>query len=225
MKRNNMRRPVVVVALLLAAGCLSAAHSRNILLGIVTDCLNPGELWYCSRCASPQAGYCGDASSCERTTEVWSQSKEYVAIRDIKMCSCPEGFVHGLAMPRFPVTGVEDVRRPDGLWSFAWNAAQSRIADPSEIALVVNPPGKRTQDQLHVHLVRLTADARTRVTALEPVRVERLEDTWMAAAANAWRRRIASYGVIVIRSADGGWLVAADSASPEADFTIARCGL
>jgi len=31
--------------------------------------------------------------------------------------------------------------------------------------------------------------------------------------------------VIVIRSADGGWLVAADSTSPEADFTIARCGL
>jgi CDP-diacylglycerol pyrophosphatase len=219
-----MRRRIVFVALLLAAGCLHAASSRNILLGIVANCLNPGELWYCSLCASPQAGYCG-ANSCERTTEVWSQSREYVAIRDSKMCGCPQPFVHGLAMPRFPVTGVEDARRPDGLWSFAWDAARSRIADPSEIALAVNPPSHRTQDQLHVHLVRLAADARARVTALEPVRIGRLEDTWMAATANAWRRGIASYGVIVIRSADGGWLVAADSSSPEADFTVARCDL
>ena len=221
----NMRRPLIFVALLLAVGCLSAAPSRNILLSIVTDCLTPGELWYCSRCASPQVGYCGAANSCEGTTEVWAQSQEYVAIRDIKMCGCPEGFVHGLALPRLEVTGVEDPRHPNGLWTFAWEAARSRISNESEIALAVNPPGYRTQDQLHIHLVRLAADARARVTKLEPVRVERLQDTWMAASANAWRRRIATYGVIVIRSADGGWLVAADSTSPEADFTIARCSL
>lgn len=220
-----MRRPVIFVTLLLAAGCLSAAPSRKLLHSIVTDCLNPGEFWYCSRCASPQAGYCGSADACEGTTEVWALSQDYVAIRDIKMCGCPEGFVHGLALPRLEVTGVEDPRRPNGLWPFAWEAARRRISEESEIALAVNPPGNRTQDQLHVHLVRLSADARARVTALEPVRVERLEDTWMAVAANAWRRRIASYGVIVIHSADGGWLVAADATSPEADFTIARCGL
>jgi len=101
------------------------------------------------------------------------------------MCGCPSGFVHAIAMPRFPVTGVEDARRPDGLWSFAWDAARSRIAEPSEIALEVNPPSKRTQDHLHVHLVRLSADARAWVTALEPVRIGRLDDTWIAAAANA----------------------------------------
>jgi CDP-diacylglycerol pyrophosphatase len=166
-----MRGPVLFVALLLAAGCLSAAPSRNILVGIVTDCLNPGELWYCSRCASPQAGYCGGANSCECTTEVWDQSQEYVAIRDIKMCGCPEGFVHALALPRLEVTGVEDPRRPNGLWPFAWEAARRRISDESEIALAVNPPGDRTQDHLHVRLVRLTADARRRVSALEAVRI------------------------------------------------------
>ena len=223
-ERGTMRHPLLFFGLLLAAGCLAVAPSRNILRGIVTDCLDPSELWYCSRCALPQAGYCG-VDSCEHTTEVWSQSKEYVAIRDLKMCGCPDGFVHGLAMPRSPVTGVEDARRPDGLWPFAWEAARSRIAESSEIALVVNPPGKRTQDQLHIHLVRLTTDARTRLTDLQPVRVQRLEDTWMAVAANAWRRGITSYGVIVIRSSDGGWLVAADSTSPEEDFTVAGCGL
>ena len=160
---------------------------------------------------------------CTRTTQVWAQNQEYVAIRDLKMCGCAPGFVHGLALPRFTVTGVEDPRRPDGLWRFAWEAARTRIPDEGEIALAVNPPGRRTQNQLHVHLARRSAGAGARLDALRPVRVDRLEDVWAAAAGHASARGLDLYGVIVLRGPDGGWLVAADADSPEAGFTRARC--
>src|SRR5215470_14728472 len=170
-----------------------------------------------------QAGYCQLEYPCSRTTQVWALTQEYVAIRDLKMCGCPSGFVHGLALPRFTVTGVEDPRRPDGIWRFAWNVARERIPEEDEIALAVNPPAYRTQDQLHVHLVRLLADARGRVDALRPVRVERLEDVWAAATEHAASQGIASYGVIVLSTPDGGWLVGTVGDSPERDFTRARC--
>jgi CDP-diacylglycerol pyrophosphatase len=154
---------------------------------------------------------------------VWALNQEYVAIRDLKMCGCPAGFVHGLALPRFTVTGVEDPRRPDGIWPFAWDVARARIPEEDEIALAVNPPELRTQAQLHLHLVRLLPGARAQVDALRPIRVERLEDVWPAAAEHAASRQLASYGVILIRGLDGGWLVAAVGGSPEGSFTRSRC--
>jgi len=55
------------------------------------------------------------------------------------------------------------------------------------------------------------------------VRVERLEDVWAAATEHAASQGIASYGVIVLSTPDGGWLVGTVSDSPERDFTRARC--
>src|SRR5262249_32587725 len=143
-------------------------------------------------------------------------------IRDIKMCGCPADFVHGLALPRFKVTGVEDPRRPAGIWAFAWDTARGRIADDRQIALVVNPPTERTQDQLHVHLVRLSPNARGRVASLAPAKAERLDQVWEVASQRAAGGK--DYGVLVARDEiGGGFLVLTDSRSPEFQFTEAVC--
>jgi CDP-diacylglycerol pyrophosphatase len=218
-----MRRVLVALLFVVAAGCLSAGVASDALRRIVTNCLDTDDPRYCARCPDPQAGYCRLDYPCSRTTEVWALNQEYAAIRDIKMCGCGAGFVHGLALPRFTVAGVEDPRPPDGIWRFAWDVARGRIAEEDEIALAVNPPELRTQDQLHLHLVRLLPTARPRVDALRPIRVERLEESWAAAREHASTRQLASYGVIVIRGLDGGWLVAAVGDSPEGSFTRARC--
>jgi CDP-diacylglycerol pyrophosphatase len=219
-----MRRFFVLLVLVLAAGCASNGSSRDALLRIVTDCLDTGAPRYCARCPSPQAGTCDLQYPCTRTTEVWAETGEYVAIRDLKMCGCPAGFVHGLAMPRYPVSGPEDPRRPEALWRFAWDVARSRISDEREIALLINPPALRTQDQLHIHLVRLLPDARARIDALKPDAIARLEEVWTAAAQHAAGRELTEYGVIVVQSLDHGWLVAADAGATEIAFTAARCG-
>ena len=221
-EESAMRRLVIALALAVLAGCASA-DAPDALHRVVELCLDTDNPRYCSRCRAPQAGYCQLEYPCSRTTQVWALTQEYVAIRDMKMCGCPSGFVHGLALPRFTVTGVEDPRRPDGIWRFAWNVARERIPQEDEIALAVNPPAFRTEDQLHVHLVRLLAGARGRVDALRPLRVERLEDVWAAATEHAASHGIASYGVIVLSATDGGWLVGTVSDSPEGDFTRARC--
>ena len=218
-----MRRVLVALALVAMAGCASAGDSAGRLHRIVAECLDTSHPAYCARCPAPQAGTCQLDYPCSRTTEVWAMNREYVAIRDVKMCGCGDGFVHGLALPRFTVAGPEDPRRPDGIWPFAWDAARQRIPVESEIALVVNSPQVRTQDQLHVHLVRLLPGARSQLSTLEPVAVTRLEESWPAAAQHAATRQLTSYGVIVVLAPEGGWLVAAVEGSPEITFTRGRC--
>jgi CDP-diacylglycerol pyrophosphatase len=218
-----MRRILVALLLVAAAGCLSAGMGSDSLHRIVTNCLDTDDPRYCARCPDPQAGYCRLDYPCSRTTQVWALNPEYVAIRDLKMCDCAAGFVHGLALARFTVTGVADPRRPDGIWRFAWDVAREHIPQEDEIALAVNPPELRTQDQLHLHLVRLLPDARPRVDALRPITVERLEEVWPAATEHASSRQLTSYGVILIRGLGGDWLVAAVGGSPEGSFTRSRC--
>lgn len=218
-----MRHATALLALALAIACASPGSSRDALLRIVTDCLDTGAPRYCGRCLSPQAGTCDLEYPCTRTTEVWAQSEEYVAIRDLKMCGCPGEFVHGLAMPRYPVAGPDDPRRPEGLWRFGWDVARARIREERDIALLVNPAPLRTQDQLHIHIVRLLPGARARLDALGPVAIERLEDVWPVAAQHAAGRGVTSYGVIVVQSLDRGWLLAADAGVTEIAFTVARC--
>ncbi len=139
------------------------------------------------------------------------------------MCGCPTTFVHGLALPRVRVAGVEDPARPAGIWPFAWQVARGRIADESEIALVVNPPERRGQDQLHVHIVRLQSEAAARLVARSPERVDRLETVWDAAQRHARAAGIGAWGVVVTRDPQGGFAVVAADGSPEREFTVARC--
>jgi len=211
---------------------------RDILWRVVSDCLQEGSdrAAYCRDCPSPRedllpvctAGPALDAqAACRRSTQVWVKTSRFVVIRDRKMCGCPEGFVHGLALPLSKVTGAEDPARPAGIWRFAWDVALKKIADKESIILAANPRIRRTQDQLHIHMVRLAEGARERFLALKPLRAKSLKDVWSVAAQHAASAGLAEggYGVGVIAAPAGGWLVAASSESLEGMFTAYSCVL
>jgi CDP-diacylglycerol pyrophosphatase len=213
----------LVAGSLLLAACATGGSARDALWHITSSCLDPSAPRYCDRCRSPRTGMCPVDGPCETSTDVWAMTVQMVAIRDIKMCGCPAGFVHGLAMPRSRVRGVEDATRPRTIWRFAWDAARERIPDVSEIALVANPPDLRTQDHLHVHLVRLQPDARARIAARSPARVARLEDVWDAADRRAAETGVRRYGVLVAREPSGEFLVLPEATTLERDYTVASC--
>lgn len=211
---------LLLVATLTTSGC--ATGNRDILWNIVTNCLDPAVPGYDKLCRWPVAT---GAAACRKTTDVWGMNNEFVILRDVKMCGCPDkAFVHGLAIPRAQVSGSEDPRRPDGIWQFAWDSAVERIGREGEIALVVNPPGvwNRSQDQLHVHLVRLN-DAGRRLVDAGGAGVERLAEVWRQAEQLAAEKGLAHYGVLVARNPAGGYLVHVDDRNLEHDYTVARC--
>ena len=226
--RSGTRSLLLAVVVLLGvvlAGTADAAGSRDILWNIIGNCLNPGVADYCTTCRSPRSdSLCGAGKRCQDTTEVWAESDAFVALRDRKMCDCPaEGFVHGLVLPLARVTGVEDPRRPDGIWSFAWGVACDRVGDDSSTALVVNPAGMRDQDQLHVHIIRLQKDARKGFAAGQVTCVQKLAEVWSAASRVAAVAGFADYGVLVARRPEGGFTVLVDPISPEKKYGIALC--
>jgi CDP-diacylglycerol pyrophosphatase len=202
----------------------AVAESRDALWNIVTTCLDIHVPDYCKRCPSPRIeSPCAEGRDCKATTEVWEETAEYVVIRDRKMCGCAPDFEHGLVIPRSRITGIEDPRRPDSIWSIAWAAAQKRITDDSVIALVVNPPGLRTQDQLHVHIVRLQSAARELFDAARIAQVKSLDDVWKAVAKKAATLNLHSYGVLVTPNLEGGFLVVVETGSPEKMYTKWKC--
>lgn len=213
-----------MVVFLAVSGTCALAASRSVLWDTVSNCLDSTALNYCTVCGAPRTdSACTGQTVCKARLEVWSESSNYVALRDRKMCGCPDGFVHGLAIPRAPVTGVEDPKRPSGIWSFAWEAARKRISDDSVIALAVNPAHHRSQDQLHVHIVRLKKDARQRFAQLSPVRVGSLDQVWSAAQEKARVQHFDDYGVLVAAHPEGGYLVLIDQESTEKKYTEATC--
>ena len=221
-------RPLLLAVLILlgvaVSGPAEAAGSRDALWNIIQSCLDPGIADYCSTCRAPRAeAACAAGKGCRDTIEIWAESDAFVAMRDRKMCDCPEGFVHGLVLPRARVTGVEDPRRPVGIWSFAWAVACLRIGDDTATALVVNPAGMRDQDQLHVHIVRLRKDARPRFAAARVTCVQHLDEVWGAASRIASEAGLPDYGVLVARNPGGGFTVLVDKVSPEKSYAIARC--
>ena len=205
-------------ALLAATPCLGADH-RDILWNAVSTCIDTHAKDYCSRCATPRVEI--DCRTCRDTTQVWAESAEFVVIRDRKQCDCPDGFVHGLAIPRSRVTGVEDPGRPDGIWRFAWDSAVQRL-DPGEVALAVNPKRERSQDQLHVHIVRVRRESLP-VDPRRVARVDSLDRVWYAAARMAAELEWKDYGVLVVKGAESGYQVIVDDASTEYKFTRPRC--
>jgi acyl-CoA thioesterase-1 len=232
---------------LLASGFLSTgraadpkpkASGRDILWRIVDTCLkDDGGADYCQNCPAPLLSHlarCADPAGwdsavlCRKTTEVWDRTKDFVALRDRKMCGCPGGFVHGLALPLRKVTGVEDPAKPAGIWRFAWDEAVKRIGTREQdvIVILANPPARRTQDQLHIHLVRLAEGARRKFLGLRPVAVKDLSEVWTAAARHATAAGLAAggYGVAVVHGAAADeFLVAAMAESPEQTLSDFSC--
>ena len=215
---------VLILAAFFSAAPTDAEGARDALWEIVSTCLDPAVSDYCRRCRWPRVETaCPHDEKCRNTTQVWDETREYVVIRDLKMCGCPEGFVHGLAMPRARVSGIEDPARPDGIWRFAWAAAQKRISDEAAIALVVNPERLRSQDQLHVHIVRLNQDARQRLSGLPASRIQSLDGVWQAARQGAAEANLDDYGVLVAAHPDGGYMVRVEKDSPEGLYTDGNC--
>lgn len=216
---------LILLALLLSPARAAAPGRRDWLWHIVSRCLDTKAADYCARCLRPAPGLCGDVP-CENRTFLWKETPDFAAIQDRKMCGCPADYVHGLALPRVPVLGVEDPKRPAGVWAFAWTAAKARIADEREILLAVNGPGRRTQDQLHVHILRLRPDGRRRLLDASAEKIDDLSRAWDAAARHAKRLGLKGwYGVAVAQAEDGkSFLVAAvPDGGTETDYGLAFC--
>jgi len=204
-------------------GGLYAMPNSDILLDIVRHCVDPKLENYCTRCRAPIAEVaCTPETSCKKTTEVWSSNTEYVAIRDIKMCGCPASFVHGLVMPLQVITGVEDPLRPEGIWQYAWDEATLRM-EAEAIALVVNPQNFRSQNQLHVHLVRLKPQARAEFKSMATETSSNLLNVWKIAAELAKQQNLPDYGVLVSTEESGGFKVVVTTVSPGHLFTQYVC--
>ncbi len=215
---------MLIFAVAFAAAPTVAEAGRDALWEIVSSCLDPTVPDYCKNCRWPRTeSTCPHDNKCTSTSEVWAETHDFAVIRDIKMCGCPEGYVHGLAIPRTRVTGVEDPNRPTGIWRFAWDAACKKISDPSAIALSVNPPNLRSQDQLHIHMVRLKQDARKQLAELPTSRVQDLDSVWSAADQSAKEMNLTDYGVIVVSHPEGGFLVRVEKGSPEWLYTETKC--
>ena len=214
---------VFVVSASVAAGAQTPAP-RDVLWEIVTACIDLHAAEYCTHCSLPRTDSpCAHGRECDDTTEVWEETPDYVAIRDVKMCGCKDDFVHGLAIPRSRVTGVEDSKRPNGIWDFAWGVAKKRIKEDAAIALAVNPPGQRSQNQLHVHIVRLAPDARQRFAAAISAHVQSLGDVWGEAKKKAALAGLQDYGVLVAKEPEGDFLVLIEGQSPEKAYTRWKC--
>ncbi|HJV36432.1 CDP-diacylglycerol diphosphatase [Geomonas sp.] len=208
----------LALSLLLVAGPAAASGNRDILWNIVSNCVDTSARDYCSKCSTPRQEI--NCHTCRNTTEIWAESPQFVVMRDVKSCDCPSGFVHGLAVPRTRVTGFEDPLRPDGIWKFAWEAGVKKMPEV-ELALAVNPKRERSQDQLHVHLVRVVRE-KLPADAKRVASVDSLDKVWYVAAKLAADLNWKDYGVLVTRGADG-YLVVVDDHSPEDDYTIAQC--
>lgn len=215
--------PLLIFLALVFSQTESAFANADALLQIVEQCIDQSKPGYCERCSAPRSSAnCSSKTVCKKSTEVWDESEDFVAIRDIKMCGCSDSFVHGLVMPKFPVTGVEDPRRPDEIWAFAWNVAIHRM-DEFDIALAVNSKNKRTQNQLHVHIVRLKSGITEKLKHMTVGYTTDLNQIWSIAAKAAEQAQMKEYGVMVTASEHGRFAVVITAESPEGQYTHAVC--
>ena len=226
LKNFVLKNIFILLLLISAAGFEMPAFSQtrsDILLGIVSNCINPNIANYCSVCSlARNDSACNSQPECKKSIEVWALNQQFTAMRDIKMCGCPASFVHGLALPLKPVTGVEDPARPEGIWQFAWDEAVKRMPLMS-IALVVNPRLERSQNQLHVHMLRLRDGQEALLAENVVAHVGGLDQVWATAAKGAAQRGLLDYGVLVASRAEGDFMVVVTASSPEDRFTQYRC--
>src|SRR5258706_518271 len=110
--------------------------------------------------------------------------------------------------------------RPDAIWPFAWDVARRHIADESEIGLVINPDDARTQNQMHVHMLRLDRGARALLDSLDPpsdgtwlrapaalvLPLPNLEHVFSTAADRIGSDAIGTHGILVARAKGAGYL-------------------
>jgi len=136
------------------------------------------------------------------------------------MCGCRlNGFVQGLAIPRTLIAA----NRPNGIWDFAWKAGLEQGIAGNELALVINPANDRSENQLHIHIVRLKSDARNSFRKEKTTAVDSRAKVWQTATASAAGNGLNFYGVLAAANPAGGYLVVVSAESPENLYTAARC--
>ena len=201
----------------------------SALWSIVSTCVDRRAGDFCA-CPAFALSCCGDRATADADV-VWAKTREFVAIRDLKMCGCPAGFVAGLALPRTRVTGIENPRRPEGIWSFAWQVARARIGDERQIGLAINPKDARSENQMHVHMLRLRPETRAWLDASDGappagttvVSLPTLDAVFAAAEARVGPAGMADTGILVAH-VRGAWrAVLTHRSSPQA-FTVNGCG-
>lgn len=223
MPRSRFLSLVLILLVQTISFSADAAVPSDILLHIVRECIDPSTRNYCAQCRLPQkSAGCLAAPTCRSTVEIWAEDNEFVAMRDIKMCGCPDDFVHGLVLPKATITGVEDPNKPDSIWPFSWRVALSRMSE-EDIALVVNPRLRRTQNQLHVHLVRLKQESRSQLRLHTVGEVTELSSVWRIAQRAADVRKTDDFGVLVFRTSPDNFGVVISSDSLEGLYTQAVC--
>ena len=220
---KSFLRFTVAIALLLWTGFLRAEVSRDILLGIAEKCLDTKAPNYCSACSIPSTdSACTNQGQCRLSLDLWSLSEEFASFRDAKMCGCNKEFIHGLTIPRQTVTGVEDPRRPDTIWDFAWRVGLERVPE-QELALVVNPKNKRSQDQLHVHMLRYFPERQSEMNQYRVAEINDLKSVWRVAKEYADQKNWNDYGVLVMKNDRNSYSVFVTPFNSEHAFTQYRC--
>ncbi|NBX56079.1 MAG: hypothetical protein EBT70_13650 [Betaproteobacteria bacterium] len=211
------------MAFLWMGSATKAMANGHILWKIVDTCVDKSRPQYCSTCFSPRTDSgCQAKPVCQKSTDVWAENNDFVAMRDIKMCGCPADFVHGLVMPKSLVSGIEDPKRPLGIWQFAWDVAAARLDGPS-IGLAVNSLHKRTQHHLHVHIVRLKPDVQPELTKHLAGLVSDLNEVWAVAERAAFAKGMPEHGILVAQAPNGQYAVSITLESPEGQWTQAFC--
>jgi hypothetical protein len=172
--------------------------------------------------------------TCRSTTHVWARSSDgrFAVIRDLKMCKIgpgphDESFVHGLAIPLAPISGVEDDKvyatpEQNGIWRLAWESALAKGLREEEIALVATPPGTRSQNLLHVHVVR-----RNQTPLPAGIEIADLATVWQQAAQLDKDIACRNYGIVVTRSGGAFRLLVEEgdadaNVNPEGKYTVER---
>jgi len=215
-----------LAGLIVLCTVLSSCSGQNSRLQkLVTSCIDTSGEDYCAACPWPRTNSsCVTARICTKSTEVLRENGNYIAIRDKKMCNCPEpGFVHGLAIPRALIGGVESSNRPSGIWKFAWETAIDLGIHPMDVALAINPNTDRSENQMHIHITRLLPGARTGFQKEHTSRVESLDQVWRVSRENAARAGFIDYGILAIQGLDSGYDVIVSEHNPEHRYTIYRC--
>lgn len=151
-------------------------------------------------------------------------------------------YVHMDAIPFATVIGDEDPKAWDlkTIWSEAWKTGLAfKILDAGHLLLVANPKGMRSQDQLHIHVVRVTDENKARLLdpgqdadpgkRVAPAYIDDLSQAWTAAQDNAAAlgKKMgidggldsANFGIAVTFDAERGkYAVIAVPDSPEKDY-------
>ncbi|MBV8649076.1 CDP-diacylglycerol diphosphatase [Paludibacterium sp.] len=146
--------------------------SALILLLPLGACANPDALWQIvhEQCVPNQRQH-GQPAPCAEVTLAPDEAHGHVVLKD------RNGPLQYLLMPTAKISGIESAQLlaadTPNFFAEAWRARGymarklGQPIDRSAIALTVNSPGGRSQNQLHIHISCINPAVRNRLAALQ----------------------------------------------------------